>query len=272
MTRQHGPMDVLKWLDKSNCRKCGKPTCLAFAAAVVTGQKRLEECPTVDDEVVRQFGGEVAREATPDQDPRATLDMLREQIGKIDPAASTKRLGATLAGGRLTIKCLGKDVSLDLDGNITSDLHMHGWLLMPLIHYLTDCKGVAPSGNWVTLGDLPDGKPGYPLFVQRSEKPCKVLADDDRQLFVDILGLFGRPVANEGSSYASFLLHLLPRVPMLIRYWEPEEGLDSNLHILFDATATENLNLEMIYTLATGVVVMFEKIAITHGWHQPGLV
>ena len=262
-------MDVLKWLDKSNCRKCGKPTCLAFAAATVTGQKRLDECPKLDDEIVRRFGGEVAREMPPDQDPQATLDMLKKQIATLDPAASAQRLGATFARGKLTIKCLGRDFSIDIDGNITSNLHVHGWIMMPVMHYLTDCTGVAPSGNWTALGDLQGGKQRYPLFVQRWEKSCKALADDDTELLVDILGLFGRPVANECSSYASFLFHPLPRVPMLIRYWKPEDGLESNLNVFFDATAPQNLNIEMIYTLATGVFMMFEKIAIGHGWRRP---
>lgn len=270
MSQSPGPMDILKWLDKSNCRKCGKPTCLAFAAAVVTGQKRLDECPKLDDEVVRRFGGEVARAPALDQDPEATLEMLRKRIATVDPAASAERLGATFARGKLTIKCLGRDFSIDVDGNITSSLHMHNWLAMPLAHYLTDCAGVAPSGHWAAMVDLAGGQPQYPLFAQRCEKPCKALADADTQLFLDVLGLFGRPAANEGASYVSYVLRPLPRVPMLIRYWKPEDGLESNLNILFDVTAPENLNVDMIYTLATGVVMMFEKIAIRHGWRGPG--
>ena len=268
MTRPHGPMDVLGWLDKSNCRKCGKPTCLAFAAAVVTGQKRLDECPKLDDEVVRRFGSEVSRGMPLDQDPEATLELLKHQAAKIDLAASADRLGGTFAHGRLSVKCLGRDFCIDTHGNITSSLHLHGWMTMPLMHYLADCTGTVPSGDWTALGDLPGGKERYPLFVQRCEKPCRALADADRQLFLDILGLFGRPVANEGSSFASFVFRLLPRVPMLVRYWKPEDGLESNLNVLFDAAAPKNLNVEMIYTLATGVVTMFEKIAVTHGWRR----
>jgi hypothetical protein len=195
-------MDVMKWLDGSNCRKCGKATCLAFAAAAVTGQKQLAECPKLDDEVVRRFGGKVAREMLLGQTPEAALDMLRKNIATIDLAASVERLGATFSQDKLIIKCLGKDVGINIDGHITSDMHMHAWLMMPVIHYLTDCSGVVPSGNWVMLGDLAGGKQQYPLFAQRCEKPSKALADDDTQLFVDVLDLFGHRVANEFSSYA----------------------------------------------------------------------
>jgi hypothetical protein len=62
-------------------------------------------------------------------------------------------------------------------------------------------------------------------------------------------------------------LHPLPTVPILICYWkpEPEDGLESNLNIFFDLTAEENLNIESIYTLATGLTIMFEKLALRHG-------
>jgi len=39
---------LLKFLPKSNCRKCGKRTCLAFAIELATGKRRLEECPILD--------------------------------------------------------------------------------------------------------------------------------------------------------------------------------------------------------------------------------
>jgi hypothetical protein len=54
-------------------------------------------------------------------------------------------------------------------------------------------------------------------------------------------------------------------VPLLICYWKPEDGLESSLNIFFDATAEENLNIESIYILGTGLVIMFEKLAVRHG-------
>ncbi len=37
-----------KFLPKTNCRKCGKRTCLAFAIELAKGKCRLEECPILD--------------------------------------------------------------------------------------------------------------------------------------------------------------------------------------------------------------------------------
>jgi hypothetical protein len=60
-------------------------------------------------------------------------------------------------------------------------------------------------------------------------------------------------------------LHPLPKVPLLICYWKPEEDLASDLNIFFDSKAEENLNIESIYMLGTGLVIMFEKLALRHG-------
>ncbi len=36
---------ILKYLPKTNCRECGEPTCLAFAAKVRDGERGPEDCP-----------------------------------------------------------------------------------------------------------------------------------------------------------------------------------------------------------------------------------
>lgn len=36
--------DIFKLLPKSNCKKCGYPTCLAFAAAFRAGEVELDQC------------------------------------------------------------------------------------------------------------------------------------------------------------------------------------------------------------------------------------
>lgn len=38
-------LDIYKLLPRTNCRECGKPTCMAFAAAVANGETELDRCP-----------------------------------------------------------------------------------------------------------------------------------------------------------------------------------------------------------------------------------
>jgi len=262
-------MDVLKLLDKSNCRKCGKSTCMAFAVAVISGQKQLEDCPGLQQEEVQRFVRKTAGPTAPPEAIDGSIEPLTRRLATIDLAAAAARLAATFSNGRLTLKCFGKDVSIDAEGNIATELHVHGWLMVPMLNYLLGGAGLPVSGDWVSFMELKGSKARYPLFEQRCEKPCQRLADADPDLFENIVSLFGRPVENRHSSHVSVVLNPLPRLPILIRYWKPEDGLKSNLSFLFDSTAAENLNVESIYTLSAGLVLMFEKIALTHGLRPP---
>ena len=39
----------------------------------------------------------------------------------------------------------------------------------------------------------------------------------------------------------------------------------SNLNLFFDATAEDNLGIEGIFALGTGITRMFERLALRHG-------
>jgi len=38
-------IEILKLLPKTNCRECGEPTCMVFAARMAEGVKAAEDCP-----------------------------------------------------------------------------------------------------------------------------------------------------------------------------------------------------------------------------------
>lgn len=46
-------IQVLKCLPKTNCRKCGEPTCMVFATRIAEGAKGSDQCPelTLDDKI-----------------------------------------------------------------------------------------------------------------------------------------------------------------------------------------------------------------------------
>ena len=266
MSRLKNPMEIFKLLDKSNCRECNEATCLAFAAAVFRGEKQLDECPHLESDIIEGFGGNTEQRKPVDQDLDKTVEQLKRKISKIDLSSSAQRLGATFLDGRLTIKVLGKDFSVDSKGNLSSDVHIHIRVTIPILSYIMDSAGMPVSGQWVPFRELKSGKTWYRLFGQRCEKPLKKLADTYTDLFEDMIHIFnGRQVEKHYASDISLVLHPLPKVPVLICYWRPEDGLESSLNVFFDSTAEDNLNIECIYALGTGLVRMFEKIALRHG-------
>ena len=266
MSQLNNPMEIFKLLDKSNCRECNKATCLAFAAAVFKGQKQLNECPRLGRDIIERFGGKIKKGKAVEQDMEESVAKLKRKINEIDLSLSAQRLGAGFSDDKLTIKILGKDFSVDSTGNLLSDIHIHPWVAIPILNYIIDGAGMPVSGKWVPFRELKTGKTWYRLFGQRCEKPLKRVADTYTDLFEDMLHIFnGRQVANHYASDISLVLHPLPKVPILICYWNPEDGLESSLNIFFDSTAEDNLNIESIYALGAGLVIMFEKIALRHG-------
>jgi len=54
------PLDILKFLPKTNCKECGFPTCLAFAMQIAIGKAELSQCPYVSEEAKKQLAFESA--------------------------------------------------------------------------------------------------------------------------------------------------------------------------------------------------------------------
>ena len=130
---------------------------------------------------------------------------------------------------------------------------------------MVEGQGGEPTGNWVPFRELRGGKDWGRFFEHRCEKPMKKVADTYPDFFADMLHIFGgRQVERQFDSDISLVLFPLPKVPILICYWRPEDGLESDFHLFFDSTAVNNLSIESIYLLTTGLTIMFEKIALRH--------
>jgi acetyl-CoA decarbonylase/synthase complex subunit gamma len=53
-------LDIFKLLPKTNCKKCGMPTCLAFAMQLAQKRAKLEDCPDVSEEAKQQLAAAAA--------------------------------------------------------------------------------------------------------------------------------------------------------------------------------------------------------------------
>mgnify|MGYP001566738142 FL=1 len=53
-------LDVYKLLPKTNCKKCGRPTCLAFAMQLAQKKASLSDCPDASDEAKKVLGAAAA--------------------------------------------------------------------------------------------------------------------------------------------------------------------------------------------------------------------
>ena len=269
MPQPKNAMEIFQLLDRSNCQECGEKTCLAFAGAVFKGQKKINKCPKLDRKTIERFCEESEKQNTVEQNREEYLNILKNEIGNIDLAAAAKRVGAHFSGDKLTLKVLGKNFSVDKKGNLSADIHINPWVTIPFFYYVLNGKGLAVSQNWVSFRELKNGSERYPLFQKRCEEPMKRVADIYTDLFDDMVHIFGgKQVEKQFESDISVVLHPLPKVPIMVCYWSPEDGLESSLNVFFDETADENLDIGSVFTLGAGLAQMFEKLALRHGFPE----
>ena len=264
MAAPENAMQVFAFLEKTNCKKCGEKTCLAFAAAVYKGERKISECPFLSEEIVARFSDGETQEGVDEREQSALL--LRQRIRTLDFNDAARRTGGVVSGDRLTIKVLGKDFSVDRQGNLYSDIHIIPWVSEPYLIYVLECRGVPVNGNWMSMRELEGGKERYPLFRKRGEEAMKRVADVYTDLFDDMAHLFqGRQVDSSFNSDISVILPIFPKVPLMICYWRPDEGMESSLNLFFDESVNVNLGAEAAYTIGAGLTQMFEKLALRHG-------
>jgi len=269
MPQPKNAMEIFQLLDKSNCRECGEKTCLAFAGAVFTGQKQLNQCPKLDPDTIARFSPGSGKRSATEQEREEALGRLQAKVAEIDLAAAAERIGADFAGDRLTLKVLGKNFSVDTRGKLYAEIHVNAWVAGPFFDYVLYGKGLPASGNWASFRELKEGQERYPLFQKRCEEPMKKVADTYTDLFDDLVHIFsGRQVEEQFESDISVVLHPLPRVPMMVCYWKPEDGLASSLNLFFDKVADHNLDIGSVFSLGAGMARMFEKLALRHGFPE----
>lgn len=266
MAKFNNTMDVFKLLPKTNCRKCNKPTCLAFAAEVFQGKKPLADCPLIGEDLVETYGDQPAETRGLERDYLEHLAKIKKTIAQTDLSEKAEKLGGVFSDGKLTLKILGKPYSIHENGDVATDIHVNEWISMPVFSYILNGAGLEPAGQWVPFRELETSADWQRFFEHQCVGSFKTTADTYPNFFGDIIELFnGREVKDHYEADISLIIHPLPRLPMLLCYNHPEDGLESDLNLFFDATADKNLPVQDIYTISTGLSRMFAKLAQTHG-------
>ncbi len=259
-------MEIFKLLNKSNCKKCNEKTCLAFAGAVYTGKKHISECPDLPKEIIAKHADKKGRGVAGVADARAIIEETRKKISGVNLEDAAKKLKAPFKNGKITIKCLGKDFTVDSKGDIYTDLHVNQWICVPVFNYIINASEMPVFGKWIPFRELEGGKRWQHLFGQRFEKSLKNIADRYTMFFEYVVEIFsGKDIKTHYKADISFVLYPLPKVPVLICYWKAEPGFDSELNLFFDSSVEEMIGIESVYMIGGGLITMFEKLALRHG-------
>lgn len=260
------PLEIYKVLDKSNCKRCMLPSCLAFAAAVIGGQKKLQDCPHLSEDSRRLLSVNLQQRSTADSQQPEFMNKLLQKVATLDFAAVAWNVGGEYKEKEniLSIRSLGKEFHVDSGGVVRSECHIIPWVEAPLLSYICHPRHEQITGRWVSFREIKGGIEWRGLFRSRCETPLRVLADNHPALLADIVDLFlGKEVEGFDADIA-LVLYPFPHIPILICYQAPDGDMGSELNIFFDECCVVNLHVKSLYTLCAGLVKMFEQIALNH--------
>lgn len=267
MTHVKNPLQLYSLLPKTktNCGQCQEPSCMAFAVAVIQGRKAPTACPFLDATQAAEISAGITPRQSRSDDQQEVIDQLRQRLTTIDFSTAATRLNANLVEGRLAITCLGKDFLIDRQGQMSSQCHVNHWVLLPLLHYIISCQGREAGTDWVPFAELEGAVDWQRFFSHRCEEALRQLVDAHPEVVIELLTLLGaKAPADSLAADHALLLFPLPRVPLLVCYWRPEEHFESRLQLLFDRSAAVNATPEGLYLLTRGIIEMIRQLIVRH--------
>lgn len=249
------PVELYKQLPKKNCGDCAQKTCMAFAMAALRGETDLSGCPHLDGEALQALKGSLTT-----SDWREELaGKLREEVRQVDFPRIAEGLGARLQGGSLVLTCLGREFTVTADGVIVTKGPMTPWIKILLLHYIRTAGREKLSGKWVSYAELKSGMVKATSFARECEEPLRELFDRDAEQAASSLLRMGAEQRGDFPTSCAWRLLLLPKLPVMVLYWPPDEEFPSKLSILFDATADRFLDAESLIFLLEGLVKNVER-------------
>src|SRR5512139_986960 len=166
-------VEIFKHLPKTNCKKCGHPTCLAFAMKLAAKQASLDACPDASEEAKKILGESAAppiRGITLGQGDKAVkvgdeICLFRHEKKFFNPNVFAVAIKASEAGDAAAKK---------IEAVKTSEIDRVGQKLRVDAIAVTDEGGDAAKFASVVKQAV-DGAPGVPLILI-SKNPAAIEA------------------------------------------------------------------------------------------------
>jgi hypothetical protein len=108
-----------------------------------------------------------------------------------------------------------------------------------LLYYFSVADGAPLSDRWISFSELPDGKFYNQAFQGYTGQRLVQVFKNNRQSFeLAAARQDGRRLSHGD---VGFMFQALPRIPLMVAYWQGDEDFPSNFQILFDASASHYL-------------------------------
>jgi hypothetical protein len=252
-------------LPRTNCRDCGYPTCLAFASMVVSEKLPLAKCPHLSPETLAHY--QPILDAQHAEGRWTKKDMAADALQWARERSAGMRLEDLPArvGGRLVVTADGQ-ATLELpyftdtvvirpeaiqkkDGTA-----LNRWEQVFIYNHLAQGGSALPTEDWRGFEQIPNTVSKIKSMQRHVEAPLVARFRGHLPALARAARALGaRDVSGRvGSADAAFQFQPLPRIPLLLLFWDeaPDDGLTAGVKLLFDATITEHLDIESILFLS----------------------
>lgn len=247
------PLAIVARTPKNNCRECGFPTCLAFAAAVSATGVDVGKCPYVDlDGLEIEVAGVELEEASRQRDLEL-VKHLKSKIAGLDFATLIPKLGAVCCEEQpdaMSFLYLGQRVELSKNGILLSGVEPEDPRDQVLLYnYVSSGGGREPDGEWIGLESLPNSIAKVRTLSTYCEAPLTRLFSGRRfRDLADGISRAGGQGVEDQTADLALQFHVLPNIPQRVLFWEkePEEGFEAKVKILYDHNVLDFLDIESL--------------------------
>lgn len=252
--------ELYKLLPKTNCGKCHQKLCMPFSFAVTKGDADISECPSLNSEEVDRIRSSLVK-----SDWRETLIAnLKADIGKIPFLNIAEGIGADLVNGSLRLNAMNKEFTISSKGEIKSEGHITPWLKILLLNYIKNSGNSNLSNKWVSFSELKNGMLKANTFKSECEDALNSILNDYFDKSDTIFSGLGARRLQGLSTENAWTLKLLPKIPVLILYWQKEDDFPSQTKILFDSSADQFLDVESLVFLTEEMIREIETAIETY--------
>jgi len=172
-------------------------------------------------------------------------DVVHRSLAAFDGDSDTYRL--RILTDELLISSREQSVAwADRDKCADKPPGFHYWLVS--VVYLLSAQPRPPTGEWVNPNSLPYGEF---FFRGPHELPTGALAETfgkQPERFIEAARTLGGTAWPQGRH--AFELPALPRVPILVQFWESDDEFPARARFLFDRNACDHLMVDALLSLA----------------------
>jgi hypothetical protein len=248
-------VEIYRLLPKTNCGKCGLPSCFGFAAKLATGQASPDDCTSMT-----EAGREALREAdigqrdSPGTVYEQALASLQPKVRALDFEKVASQFGAVFIDpDTIEIRFLNENFRITKQRiTDTAGREPKPWISILIYNHLCMPDPPPPSGEWITFGSIPASHAKDKAWAGHVEEVIALHFSGKVAALKDACGRLGGIKADmPGNHDAAYAFRFFPHYPTLLLFSDavPDEDFPAQCRLLLDKTAPRYLDIESIVVL-----------------------